>query len=111
MDGYYKTMCGINGIAFSPNSGRQVSESKLVGMRDILHHRGPDDGGIYIEGNIGLGHRRLAIVDPRHGIQPMYSGTRTPSSAPGPRTPPSARLMAYQTQNRSPPNNKISSTS
>ena len=67
-------MCGINGIAFSPRSGKSVTESKLVAMRDILHHRGPDDGGIYIDGNIGLGHRRLSIVDVAHGAQPMHSG-------------------------------------
>ena len=67
-------MCGINGIALAPNSGKSVTESKLVAMRDILHHRGPDDGGIYIDGNVGLGHRRLSIVDVAHGAQPMHSG-------------------------------------
>ncbi len=70
-------MCGINGIAYSPRSGRHVNEAKLASMRDILHHRGPDDGGLFIDGNIGLGHRRLAIVDPRHGIQPMFNAART----------------------------------
>ncbi len=73
-------MCGINGIAYSKNSGRLVDEGRLVAMRDVLHHRGPDDGGVFVDGNIGLGHRRLSIVDPRHGIQPMH-GTRTPTSA------------------------------
>ena len=66
-------MCGINGIAYSPNSGRQVSEAKLIAMRDILHHRGPDDGGVFVSGNIGLGHRRLSIVDVEGGAQPMSS--------------------------------------
>ncbi|MGE3465557.1 MAG: asparagine synthase (glutamine-hydrolyzing) [Pyrinomonadaceae bacterium] len=70
-------MCGINGIALSTNSGRQVSETKLVAMRDVLHHRGPDDGGIFIDGNVGLGHRRLSIVDVAHGAQPMFNGDRT----------------------------------
>ncbi len=70
-------MCGINGIAFSPSSGRHVDESKLVRMRDILHHRGPDDGGIFVDGNIGLGHRRLSIVDVAHGAQPMFNGDGT----------------------------------
>ncbi|HEX3102013.1 MAG TPA: asparagine synthase (glutamine-hydrolyzing), partial [Pyrinomonadaceae bacterium] len=70
-------MCGINGIAFSPSSGRHVDESRLVAMRDILHHRGPDDGGIFRDGNIGLGHRRLSIVDVAHGAQPMFNGDRT----------------------------------
>ncbi len=73
-------MCGINGIAFSPRSGRHIDEARLVRMRDILHHRGPDDGGVFVDGNIGLGHRRLAIVDPRHGVQPMH-GTPTSLSA------------------------------
>jgi asparagine synthase (glutamine-hydrolysing) len=67
-------MCGINGIAFSPNSGRQVNESVLAAMRDVLHHRGPDDRGLWIDGTIGLGHRRLSIVDVEHGAQPMKFG-------------------------------------
>ena len=70
-------MCGINGIAFSPRSGRHVDESKLVQMRGILHHRGPDDGGVFVDGNIGLGHRRLSIVDIAHGAQPMFNTDRT----------------------------------
>ena len=70
-------MCGINGIAFSPRSGRRVDEAKLVAMRDILHHRGPDDAGIFIDRNIGLGHRRLSIVDVAHGAQPMFNGDRS----------------------------------
>ena len=70
-------MCGINGIAFSPNSGKRVNESRLVAMRDILHHRGPDDGGVFVDGNVGLGHRRLSIVDVAHGAQPMFNGDRS----------------------------------
>ncbi len=70
-------MCGINGIAFSTRSRRQVSADVLTLMRDILHHRGPDDGGIFIDGNIGLGHRRLSIVDVAHGAQPMTLGDCT----------------------------------
>ena len=59
-------MCGINGIAFSPHSGKQVMRESLIRMRDILHHRGPDGEGSFINGNIGLGHRRLSIVDIAH---------------------------------------------
>jgi len=70
-------MCGINGIAFSTRSHRQVSTDVLTRMRDILHHRGPDDGGIFIDNNIGLGHRRLSIVDVAHGAQPMSLGDCT----------------------------------
>ena len=65
-------MCGINGIAFSPRSNRQVEEAVLHAMRDEITHRGPDDKGSFVSGNIGLGHRRLSIVDVAHGHQPMF---------------------------------------
>ena len=64
-------MCGINGIAFSIRSRRRVDPSLLKSMRDVITHRGPDDEGIYIDENIGLGHRRLSIVDVASGHQPM----------------------------------------
>ncbi|HVG30158.1 MAG TPA: asparagine synthase (glutamine-hydrolyzing) [Pyrinomonadaceae bacterium] len=64
-------MCGINGIAFSSRSGRRVEADALVRMRDCLTHRGPDDSGYYIDGPVGLGHRRLSIVDVAAGHQPM----------------------------------------
>ncbi|CAN5257412.1 amidotransferase 1, exosortase A system-associated [soil metagenome] len=70
-------MCGINGIAFSPKSGKQVRRATLITMRDVLHHRGPDDSGVFVDGNIGLGHRRLSIVDVTHGAQPMQNSART----------------------------------
>lgn len=70
-------MCGINGIAYSTRTGRQVDEKRLIAMRDILHHRGPDDGGVFVDGNIGLGHRRLSIVDVAHGAQPMFNADRS----------------------------------
>lgn len=72
-------MCGINGIAFSQNSGKQASESQLIAMRDILYHRGPDDGGALVDGNIGLAMRRLAIVDVAHGAQPICNRDRSVS--------------------------------
>jgi len=64
-------MCGINGIAFSSRSGRKVSSAVLKAMRDVITHRGPDDEGMFIDGNVGLGHRRLSIVDVSRGHQPM----------------------------------------
>jgi len=64
-------MCGINGIAFSSRSGRTVSRATLEAMRDVITHRGPDEEGIFIDRNVGLGHRRLSIVDVASGHQPM----------------------------------------
>ena len=64
-------MCGINGIAFSTRSGRQVNVGDLKRMRDVITHRGPDDEGLFIDGPVGLGHRRLSIVDVSAGHQPM----------------------------------------
>ena len=64
-------MCGINGIAFSTRSGRQIDPAVLKRMRDVITHRGPDDEGIFVDGPVGLGHRRLSIVDVASGHQPM----------------------------------------
>ncbi|MBI4951907.1 MAG: asparagine synthase (glutamine-hydrolyzing) [Myxococcales bacterium] len=63
-------MCGIAGIvALDPRA--QPSAERLVRMRDALAHRGPDGAGTWIEGPVGLAHRRLAIVDVAAGAQPM----------------------------------------
>jgi asparagine synthase (glutamine-hydrolysing) len=64
-------MCGINGIAFSSKSKCEVERQVLGAMRDVLTHRGPDEAGLFVEKNIGLGHRRLSIVDLSSGQQPM----------------------------------------
>ncbi len=64
-------MCGISGIALSSRRACHVSEAILLRMRDVLRHRGPDDAGIFIEGPVGLAHRRLSIVDLATGHQPM----------------------------------------
>jgi asparagine synthase (glutamine-hydrolysing) len=64
-------MCGINGIALSSRAGRHVEAGLLERMRDVLTHRGPDECGIFVEGSVGLGHRRLSIVDVATGQQPM----------------------------------------
>ena len=62
-------MCGICGkISFN----RDVSEELIRKMCGTLTHRGPDDEGVYVKGGIGLGHRRLAIIDlSPAGHQPM----------------------------------------
>src|SRR5215813_4122161 len=64
-------MCGICGIAIPKQLNRRVSESRLIAMRDTLTHRGPDDSGLYLGAGVGLGHRRLSIVDLGGGRQPM----------------------------------------
>ena len=64
-------MCGINGIALSTRSGRRLDREMLIRMRDVIKHRGPDDVGIFVDDRVGLGHRRLSIVDVAAGHQPM----------------------------------------
>ena len=65
-------MCGIAGI-FNLN-GEPVSPVLIRGMTDAIAHRGPDGEGFYIDSFIGLGHRRLAIIDlSPAGHQPMIS--------------------------------------
>ncbi|MCK4325607.1 asparagine synthase (glutamine-hydrolyzing) [bacterium] len=68
-------MCGIYGI-LSLNE-RPVDKELLQRMGDVLKHRGSDDEGVYISkskiSNIGLGHRRLAIIDLETGHQPMHN--------------------------------------
>ena len=54
-EGRIKVMCGISGIALKDG---EVSRERLRAMTDVLQHRGPDDSGIFIHKNIGLGHRR-----------------------------------------------------
>ena len=65
-------MCGINGILkFNQD---KVDQNQLLKMRDALEHRGPDDAGFFIKDNIGLGHRRLSIIDTSAaGHQPFIS--------------------------------------
>jgi asparagine synthase (glutamine-hydrolysing) len=68
-------MCGICGIV-STNRDVAPSRARLEAMRDSMTHRGPDAAGLYIEAGVGLGHRRLSIVDVEHGQQPMFSDNR-----------------------------------
>ncbi len=66
-------MCGIVGILHT--LGEPASEDALRAMTTALAHRGPDGEGIYKDGNLGLGHRRLAILDTSSaGHQPMHGG-------------------------------------
>jgi asparagine synthase (glutamine-hydrolysing) len=63
-------MCGIVGLV-NLNPSEPIDELVLKRMRDTIRHRGPDGEGLWVEGPVGLGHRRLAIVDPAGGHQPM----------------------------------------
>ncbi len=65
-------MCGIVGI-FDQRSRSDVSRALLERMNERQFHRGPDEGGIHIEPGIGLGHRRLAIIDVSSGQQPLFN--------------------------------------
>ena len=68
-------MCGICGIGFMDN--RPVDEIRLRAMTRTLTHRGPDDEGYHIEPGVGLGHRRLSIIDVAGGHQPLYNEDET----------------------------------
>lgn len=72
-------MCGICGIAIPRQSKREVDRAQLLVMRDTLVHRGPDDADILIDGSVGIGHRRLSIVDLGGGRQPMFNEDNTVS--------------------------------
>jgi asparagine synthase (glutamine-hydrolysing) len=69
-------MCGICGI-FETGEESIVRRSTLKAMADTLHHRGPDDEGFYCCGGIGLGFRRLAIIDLAGGHQPLSNEDET----------------------------------
>ena len=65
-------MCGIAGV-YNLN-GEPVPSGLLKQMTDVIAHRGPDGEGHYTDGPVGLGHRRLAIIDlSPAGHQPMAS--------------------------------------
>jgi asparagine synthase (glutamine-hydrolysing) len=63
-------MCGISGI-FEFDRTRIVDRDVVHRMNESLRHRGPDDEGIYVDYGIGLGHRRLSIIDVAGGHQPI----------------------------------------
>jgi asparagine synthase (glutamine-hydrolysing) len=63
-------MCGI--LAILNVDAEPVDAELLLRMRDEMYHRGPDDGGFLVDGPVGLGHRRLSIIDlSAAGHQPM----------------------------------------
>lgn len=67
-------MCGLTGI-FNIERAQPIDPGALTAMNDSLAHRGPDGDGFLCEPGIGLGHRRLAIIDLAGGRQPLYNET------------------------------------
>jgi asparagine synthase (glutamine-hydrolysing) len=98
-------MCGIVGI-LKLDRRETPDGARLKRMRDMLRHRSPDGEGLWIDGPVGLGHRRLSIVDVAGGPQPMsnedgavwitYNGEIYNHAALRPRLEPKGRC--YQTR-------------
>lgn len=66
-------MCGIAG-RYNFSTGQEVDPALVGAMCDLIAHRGPDEAGVFTDANVGLGHRRLAIIDlTPTGRQPMSS--------------------------------------
>ncbi len=65
-------MCGLVGI-FDTQEQRPVDGDLLSRMNETQHHRGPDEGGLHQEPGVGLGHRRLSIIDLASGQQPLFN--------------------------------------
>jgi len=69
-------MCGITGI-YQSNSNKGIDELFLKKMTGVLYHRGPDDEGYYFDSQVGLGIRRLSIIDLETGHQPIHNEDKT----------------------------------
>jgi asparagine synthase (glutamine-hydrolysing) len=65
-------MCGITGI-FDTRGKCEIDRAVLHRMNESQFHRGPDEGGLHVEPGVGLGHRRLSIIDLSTGQQPLYN--------------------------------------
>jgi asparagine synthase (glutamine-hydrolysing) len=69
-------MCGITGIFETLDNAQghgEISRVVLQRMNDSQLHRGPDEGSLHIEPGLGLGHRRLSIIDIASGQQPLFN--------------------------------------
>ncbi len=69
-------MCGIAGLVYH-DAARPCESATVVAMRDIMPYRGPDDSGQHVDGPVGLGFRRLSIIDLGGGHQPMTNASGT----------------------------------
>ncbi len=69
-------MCGIVGL-FDMRGQREIDRLLLNSMNETQHHRGPVEGGLHTEPGVGLGHRRLSIIDLSSGQQPLFNEDRS----------------------------------
>lgn len=65
-------MCGIVGVVYRDRH-RPVRRDLINAMCDAIRHRGPDDVGVFVQGNVGLGMRRLSVIDLEGGQQPIFN--------------------------------------
>ena len=71
-------MCGIAGFASARDAAPdELNESIVHAMCEVIRHRGPDDEGVHVEAGVGLGMRRLSIIDLSTGHQPIHNEDRT----------------------------------
>lgn len=74
-------MCGITGwVDFTGGPGTPAAV--IQAMTGTLENRGPDAGGVWTGTHVALGHRRLSVIDPEHGTQPMCTPERGPHGLP-----------------------------
>ncbi|MCP5140741.1 MAG: amidotransferase 1, exosortase A system-associated [Gammaproteobacteria bacterium] len=66
-------MCGLVGIFDLRDGARGIDRDLLERMNDRQLHRGPDESGLHVEAGVGLGHRRLSIIDLASGQQPLFN--------------------------------------
>lgn len=69
-------MCGIAGIV-NMLDGPRIEHTLIAAMTGMLHHRGPDGSGYYLDAKAGLGHARLSIIDLEGGKQPIHNEDKT----------------------------------
>jgi len=69
-------MCGIVGIC-KLQAGRDIDLNTIARMMAMIRHRGPDETGIYLDDQVGLGHLRLSIIDLERGCQPIHNEDQT----------------------------------
>ncbi|MDY7097987.1 MAG: XrtA/PEP-CTERM system amidotransferase [Pseudomonadota bacterium] len=69
-------MCGIAGL-FHADSAAPIDPARVERMTNTIVHRGPDGAGVWTDARVGLGHRRLSIIDLEGSPQPMHSVDRS----------------------------------